>query len=194
MAVRAAAVVPAAGKSERFGSMKLLATIDGEPLLNHTLRSLLHGGVDHIVVVLAPEADMDGAAMLRDERVTSVLNADPSRGMFSSIQIGLAAADAATVLVLPADMPFIRSGTVAAILARAEQSDEVVRPSVGDQHGHPIALPGRIREQLVQMDAALSLKQALADAGVEVREIEVDDVGVLRDVDHRSDLEAGEVS
>lgn len=191
MSVRTAAVVPAAGKSERFGSMKLLAAIDGEPLLNHTLRALLHGGVDHVVVVLAPDADLHAATLLRDPRVTVVVNHDRSRGMFSSIQTGLAAADATTVLVLPADMPFVRSGTVSAILARAEQSDEVVRPSLGSQHGHPIALPGRIRELLMAMDAGISLKQALADAGVDVREIEVDDVGVLRDVDVRADLESG---
>ena len=191
MSVRTAAVVPAAGKSERFGSMKLLAAIDGEPLLNHTLRALLHGGVDHVVVVLAPDADLHAATLLRDPRVTVVVNHDRSRGMFSSIQTGLAAADATTVLVLPADMPFVRSGTVSAILARAEQSDEVVRPSLGSQHGHPIALPGRIGELLMAIDAGISLKQALADAGVDVREIEVDDVGVLRDVDVRADLESG---
>ncbi len=191
MAVRAAAVVPAAGKSERFGSMKLLATIDGEPLLNHTLRSLLEGGVDHIVVVVAPQVDLHAATLLIDTRVTVVVNHERSRGMFSSIQAGLAATDATTVLVLPADMPFVRSGTVSAILARAEENDEVVRPSVGDQHGHPIALPGRIREQLMEMDAGISLKQALTDAGVEVREIDVDDVGVLRDVDVRADLASG---
>lgn len=194
MTVRAAAIVPAAGRSERFGSMKLLAPIGGEPLLNHTLRSLLNAGVDRVVVVLAPRADLDEATLLRDTRVTTVLNPDPSQGMFSSIQAGLAAVDAATVLVLPADMPFVRSATVAAILTRAEESDEVVRPSLGEQHGHPIALPGRIREQLMRMDTRRSLKQALADASVDVREIEVDDTGVLRDVDHRSDLAAGGAS
>ena len=63
------AIVPAAGKAERFGGGKLIADIDGEPLLNRTLRSLLDGGVDHLVVVLAPGATFATVELLNDERV-----------------------------------------------------------------------------------------------------------------------------
>ena len=37
----AIAIVPAAGKAERFGSPKLVADLKGEPLIDHTLLSLL---------------------------------------------------------------------------------------------------------------------------------------------------------
>ncbi|TMC72896.1 MAG: hypothetical protein E6J13_04465 [Chloroflexi bacterium] len=36
--MRAVAVVTAAGSAERFGGKKLLTPIDGEPLLDHTIR------------------------------------------------------------------------------------------------------------------------------------------------------------
>ena len=55
----AAAIVPAAGKGERFGGAKLVADIGGETLLNRTLRSLLDGGIDELIVVVAPHADLD---------------------------------------------------------------------------------------------------------------------------------------
>jgi len=42
--MRAVAVVPAAGSAERFGGKKLLTPIDGIPLLDRTIASLLDGG------------------------------------------------------------------------------------------------------------------------------------------------------
>jgi CTP:molybdopterin cytidylyltransferase MocA len=118
------AVVPAAGASRRFGSPKLLADIRGEPLLQHTLRSLLDGGVERLVVVVAPHANLSTVTMLGDSRVTVVINRDPERGMFSSIQTGLAQVDGdADVLVLPADMPFVRASTVEALMKHRPDTD-----------------------------------------------------------------------
>src|SRR5690242_3670734 len=52
------AVVPGAGRAERFGSQKLLADLDGEPLLNHTLRSLLDAGLQRVVLVVSRELSL----------------------------------------------------------------------------------------------------------------------------------------
>ena len=104
---RRVAVVPAAGRSERFGSMKLLADVGGEPLLNRTLRSLLGAGYAPVIVVVSPSAALEAVTMLRDSRVRVVVNPDPSRGMFSSIQTGLIEADGDVIAILPADMPVV---------------------------------------------------------------------------------------
>ena len=105
---RAVAVVTAAGSAERFGGKKLLAPIDGEPLLDHTIRSLLEGGVTEVIVVVGTDArrelERDVNAM-NDSRVRPVENPDPSRGMFSSIQVGVATANGDALVVLPGDMP-----------------------------------------------------------------------------------------
>ena len=50
------------------------------------------------------------------------MNPDPSRGMFSSIQIGLAAAQGDPSSCFPGDMPFVRPATVAARALRSEQA------------------------------------------------------------------------
>ena len=123
---RAVAVVPAAGSSSRFGSAKLLADVDGEPLLNRTLRSLLDAGLAQVVVVRSPTAPLDGADLARHPNVTLVTNPDPARGMFSSIQTGLAAAAGSPIVVLPADMPFVRSETVRAVAGECERTGRVV--------------------------------------------------------------------
>ena len=118
---RAVAVVTAAGSAERFGGKKLLAPIAGEPLLDHTIRSLLDGGVAEVIVVVGTDArrelERDVNAM-NDPRVRPVENPDPSRGMFSSIQAGVATANGDALVILPGDMPYVKPETVRAVIAK----------------------------------------------------------------------------
>lgn len=184
-----AAVVPAAGASRRFGGMKLLADVRGEPLLQHTLRCLLDAPVSRVIVVVAPEHALAAVPLLAADRVRVVVNPDPDRGMFSSIQTGLTAVDNDhPVVVLPADMPFVRSETVAAVIAAHHQDESGVVATYGGRRGHPIVIPAAARARLLAQPPALSLKEALAVIGVGLREIAVDDPGVMRDVDRKEDL------
>jgi molybdenum cofactor cytidylyltransferase len=184
----AVAVVPAAGRSERFGGMKLLADVRGEPLLNHTLRCLLDAGLDQIVVVTSPRSSLESASLLGDMRVRSSVNPDPDRGMFSSIQTGLVQAHGDCIVVLPADMPFVRSATVAYVVAESRSRNGLVVPVHRRRRGHPIAMPRQLRDELVKADPRTSLKEALLALNATAFELEVDDPGIVRDVDLRKDL------
>ena len=84
------AIVPAAGKAERFGGGKLSPTSTASRCSIERCGSLLDGGADVVVVVLAPGATFATVERLNDQRVRRVVNPNPDRGMFSSIQIGLA--------------------------------------------------------------------------------------------------------
>ena len=185
----AVAIVPAAGKAERFGGGKLLADVDGEPLLNRTLRSLLDGGVERAVVVLAPGATFATVDLLNDPRVRRVINPNPDRGMFSSIQIGLAAEDGDLFLVLPGDMPFVKPATVQLVVAEAQRTNRIVSPRLGGRNGHPVAFPANVRAEILQSDVASTLADVLDARKNERTGIDVSDAGVLRDVDARKDLE-----
>jgi molybdenum cofactor cytidylyltransferase len=189
------AIVPAAGKGNRFGGGKLLAPVNGVPMIERTVRSLLDGGVVSVVVVLAPDSDVANAGKaipaLGDRRVRSVINSDPSRGMFSSIQAGLAAVADRTnvILVLPADMPFVRAGTIGTILDAARQSAEPMSPTYEGRRGHPLALPACLRAALLAVDPKESLNDALRVLSLPRQELAVDDPGILRDIDTRDQLD-----
>jgi molybdenum cofactor cytidylyltransferase len=182
------AIVPAAGKGERFGGGKLLAEVGGVPMLDRTLRSLIDGGVDEIVVVLPPSGRFDTVRLLSEPRVLMVVNPDPSRGMFSSIQVGVEVAQGDPLIVLPGDMPFVSSRTVAAILAAQAQTGDVVVPRYDGRRGHPIAVPARLRPFVLRAVATGNLSEVLKASGVGRVEIDVDDHGILRDVDVQGDL------
>jgi molybdenum cofactor cytidylyltransferase len=185
---RVVAVVPAAGASTRFGSWKPVADVGGVPLIERTLASLLAADVHRVVVVIRDGDRFDAVPSFADARVSTMVNPDPARGMFSSIQIGLAAADGDVVLVLPADMPFVAAGTVREVSDRAAATGALVVPTHDGRRGHPIAIPGSLCHGLAALDPATTLKDALASLALSRHLLEVADPGVLRDVDLPADL------
>jgi len=190
--VRAVAVVTAAGSAERFGGKKLLTPIDGEPLLDHTIDALLDGGVAEVIVVVGKdgraELERDVNAML-DPRVRAVENPDPSRGMFSSIQEGVAQARGDAILVMPGDMPFVSPETVRAVIAAYERKPSIVSPRYRGKRGHPVALPASLRDEMREARAGSTLHDVI-HAHMDMRtDIDVEDAGVIRDVDKQEDLE-----
>jgi molybdenum cofactor cytidylyltransferase len=200
--MKSVAIVPAAGKSERYAAstragqpQKLLVDLAGEPMIDRTIRSLLAGGVDRVIVVRSPAADFSTARMIADPRVEVVTNPDPSRGMLSSIQAGVAVADGDPILVLPGDMPYVRSETVAAVLQASRAVAETVHgradvfiPIHAGRHGHPIGISGLLRQAILAAPTSSNLGDVLKAPGLTRRDVEVDDAGVLRDVDVERDL------
>lgn len=184
----AVAIVPAAGKGERFGGAKLAARLGSETVLDRTLQSLFWAPIDEVIVVTAPGGGLAVLTAMGDPRVRRIENPAPSLGMFSSIQRGIEVADGDPLLVLPADMPFIRSSTVKTVAAECARTMQIVMPSYSGKRGHPIAFPASLRAVLLAAPPESTLKQALAATGVAHVEIAVDDPGVLRDVDVPSDL------
>jgi molybdenum cofactor cytidylyltransferase len=184
------AIVPAAGRAERFGRQKLLEDIGGEPLVHRTIRCLLEGAVGRVIVVAPPGEHFTSVPLVRDERVRLVENPDPSRGMFSSIQAGLAAApEGDPILLLPGDMPFVAAATVAAVLAQPIRPGRVVMPRFDGTRGHPLALPRSLGSEILKADARSSLSELLTALGIEREYVDVADPGVVRDVDVRGDLD-----
>lgn len=164
-------MIPAAGKSSRFGSDKRRVLVDGVPMLDRVVRLLKSGGVDDVVVVESnPGAD---------------------RGMFSTIQIGLAGIDAThVVLVHPCDMPFTSPETVRVVVAECFRTRKAVCPRVSGKRGHPLALPVALIPALLAVDPTTPLNKALELVGAVRIELDVDDPGATRDVDVPADLHA----
>ncbi|MEP6694084.1 MAG: nucleotidyltransferase family protein [Chloroflexota bacterium] len=189
---RSVAIVTAAGSAERFGGKKLLTPIDGEPLLDHTIRSLLEGGVHEVIVVVGTDARSElerDVNSLNDPRVRPVENPDPSRGMFSSIQAGVATANGDALLVLPGDMPYVRPETVRAVLAKYRERHAIVSPRYKGKRGHPVVMPLSLRDEIAAAAPTKNLHDVIHHHQDERVDLDVDDAGVVRDVDIPADLD-----
>jgi molybdenum cofactor cytidylyltransferase len=152
---RCAAVVLAAGAATRFGGAKVLAALEGRPLLAHVLAALRTAGIDRIVLVLGREMPAVRAGLLTDDPgslagVVVAVNPAPERGLASSLRLGIAAATAvpqpAGVLVLLGDQPRVQPAVIAALVAAAGRAPEhhlaVIPVYRGDDAPNPVlALP-----------------------------------------------------
>ncbi len=182
------AIVPAAGAAERFGAEKLLAPVGDAPLIERTIRSLLDGGVDRVVVVLAPGADRLRDLIERIAHVDVAVNRDRDRGMLSSVQAGLRAHRGDPILVLPGDMPYVEPATVAALLRRQEEDGSIVSPRFRGKRGHPVVMPGQLRDEVLAAPDGETLHDVLRRHASERVDLDVEDKGVVRDVDVPRDL------
>jgi len=151
-------------------------------MVRRTVESLIDGGVAHCMVVVSAS----GAAAIQQALVglpfTLVVNPDPTRGMFSSVQCGIVATGPSDVCVLlPGDMPFVQPSTVAAVIAAARLGAHTVTPSLHGHHGHPVVCSSVLRT--VILDAAADARLDHLMKGDDVCTVDVVDTGVRRDVD-----------
>lgn len=144
--MRAAGIILAAGAGSRFGGGKLVARIDGAPILAHVVAAARGAGLDPIVAVVGSDlADSWAAFGLEPGEI--VVNGEPGRGQSSSLQLGLAAAVAAhppvdAAVILLGDQPLVRPETIRALLARLGGSTRgIVMPSYARGGGsNPVVL------------------------------------------------------
>jgi len=168
---RVAAVIPAAGKSTRFGSDKRRVLVDGVPMLDRVVNLMKAAGVEDVRIVES--------------------NPGVDRGMFSTIQIGLEGVDAThIVLVHPCDMPFTSPETVRLVVAECLRTRRPVCPRVGGKRGHPLALPVALIPRLLAVDPTTPLNKALELVGAVRIELGCDAPGRTRAVDVPADLHA----
>ncbi len=140
-------VLLAAGAGTRFraagGDIKLLARVDGRPLVERALAAMAAAPLGDRVIVLGAHADaLLEAIDLHGTR--TVRNDHWERGMASSLQAGLAALDpscTAAVVVL-GDGPLLAADAIRRVAEAAEGAEGLVAATYdGLRSGHPVAIP-----------------------------------------------------
>jgi molybdenum cofactor cytidylyltransferase len=118
-----AAVVLAAGAGSRFGGGKLLARLDGRPIVQHVVEAARMAGLDPIVLVIPPTGELDDLDLGAVRRVT---NETPQEGLSSSVRVGLRELElddeVSAAVILLGDQPLVRLEVIQALLAAADQS------------------------------------------------------------------------
>lgn len=185
-----AALVLAAGRGARFATdaNKLLQDFRGRPLLRRTVDAALASRADKTIVVTGHDhARVDDA--LAGLPIERVYNGDHAEGVASSLRAGFAHAEAATaIVVLLGDMPNIAPALIDRLIARFEGSEAAaVIPVYKGRRGNPVLI-GRALFPLVARLAGDVGARNLLRARDDALELDVDDAGVLADVDTSQDL------
>jgi molybdenum cofactor cytidylyltransferase len=187
-----AGVVPSSGASTRMGRDKGLLEVDGRSFLQCTVVALAQGGCDPVLVVVA-EGEEALAAEAAAAGASVLLNPDPGDGPITSLRIALAALDGAVdgVAYLPVDHPLVEAATVRRLLEAARSaSSQLTIPLYESKRGHPAifgkALFVELLDPALEGGAKTVVHEHLSDALL----VDVDDVGVLIDVDTPDAYEA----
>jgi nicotine blue oxidoreductase len=189
-----AGVLLAAGGGRRFGVPKALVEVGGRPLVERGATTLLAGGCRPVVVVVGAAAGIVRQRLDPAAGATVVVNGAWREGLGSSLNLGLAEAEAlgaAAALVLPVDQPVVTAALVARLVGTWRAGSLAVRAAFGGQGRTPVVLDRTlwpaVRKSAVGDVGARGLLGAHPEL---VTLVDCDDVGAACDVDTPADLEA----
>jgi molybdenum cofactor cytidylyltransferase len=193
-----AAIILAAGDSTRMGRPKaLLPDPEGRPFVARLVRTFAAAGIRDVIVVTGSLHAAIADALAGDHASvapTLVNNPQPARGQVSSLWMGLDAAAQLGVeglLMTLVDIPLVQASTIQKVVDAWRRSRApIVRPAVGDRHGHPVLFDRTVFDALRHApitEGARAVVHANADRIVNVQ---VEDEGCLLDVDTPADYES----
>jgi molybdenum cofactor cytidylyltransferase len=183
---RIAALLLAAGRSSRMGTNKMLAEIDGRPMVARTAQRLLSSHARPIIAVLGNQADDVDAALGRLP-VERVMNPDFAEGLSTSLKRGLAALpeDVDGVVICLGDMPLIAGRDLDRLIAAFNplEGRAIVVPARRGQRGNPILWSRQFFPEMAALSGDSGARRLIDEHADVVAEIEMDTDGIFIDID-----------
>ncbi|MFE4133710.1 NTP transferase domain-containing protein [Peribacillus sp. YIM B13482] len=187
------AIVLAAGYSSRANAFKMtlpMGQMGQMSVLEQTI-SKFEGLCSRVIVVAGFQAEIiqEEIAKIISKNAYSfqimfVYNENFNQGMFHSIQKGCNEVNAPTFFITPGDCPLVKKDTVQLL---AKHKGNVVIPSFDYKGGHPIKLSSEVKQKILETNPESNLRVVLG--GYEKQYMNVDDAGVLIDVDTPEDYQ-----
>ncbi len=184
-------VVLAAGRGSRFAgqSHKLVQNLGSASVLGQTIGHAIQSRLPVVVVTTQPLAAEATRWVARRDVVVLPEVGSPGSGplgMGFSIAAGVAArSDGGGWLVLPGDMPLVRPSSLVRVAQGLAQHAVVFAQHRG-RRGHPVGFAAELFSELVQLTGDEGARRLMAR--YPSQGIELDDPGVLVDVDTQDDL------
>ncbi len=182
-----AAVVLAAGRSTRMGGTnKLLAEIDGKPLVRIAVEQALASRANPVVVVTGHQRNEVEVAIAGLD-VKLVHNPDYAQGLATSVKAGVAALPASNdgAIVCLADMPQVNAALIDKLVGAFDPASGalVVLPTLEGKRGNPVLWSRRFFPDLMALEGDVGARHLIARYAEAVTEVPVDGLAAFTDVD-----------
>ena len=170
-----------------MGRPKALLEFQGETFLDRVIGTL-RAGCDEVVVVLGHQADAIWKGARRAAEARFVVNSRYEEGQLTSLQRGLEeAGDAGAVMFTPVDYPAVAPETIVALsrAVRESQQDEflIFAPRCGGRSGHPVVFMASLVAEFLALPPEATARDVLHRYKTRTLYLDVDDRGVLEDID-----------
>jgi molybdenum cofactor cytidylyltransferase len=194
--MRIAALVLAAGQSERMGRPKMLLPWMGRTIVEKVVEAVLAGDFPTVRVIVGYHEDdvRQALATIQDPRLEMISNPDFPLGMLSSVQAGTRSLDGELegMMIALGDQPQIEA-RIFRELAEAFQSSrsKVLIPSHRGKRGHPIFLRCELLAPLLELDPVQDSLHTLTSRYVdETCTLPIEDHSIVQDLDTPEDYAA----
>ncbi len=177
------AVILAGGYSSRAGAFKMELLLNGKAILQHVIEVFLPICQRIIVVCGYQQERVIALTEKYGAQVEVVYNEDYPKGMFSSVKKGIKQVNSPRFFLTPGDCPFISLQICKSLL---EHRGDIVKPSYQYRGGHPVLLPFSCIDEILREGDDSNLKSYFQKKIIQY--VEVEEEGVLIDVDTREDL------
>ena len=182
-----AAIVLAAGRSTRMGAAnKLLAEVDGKPMVRRVVEAALASRARPVLVVTG-HGESEVRAALAGLDVAFAANPHYTTGLSSSLKAGISAASGTAdgALILLGDMPRIESGQIDRLIEAfvEAEGDAIVVPTHQGRRGNPVLWPSAHFAEMLQLEGDAGAKRLMAVHARDVREVDLDTDAIFIDVD-----------
>jgi molybdenum cofactor cytidylyltransferase len=186
--MRPVGILLAAGSGSRFGADKLLHRLpDGTPIGVASARAL-RAAVGRVVAVVRPGA-LDLARALQGEGVEVTVCERAAEGMGTTLAHAVrAAAGAEGWVVALGDMPYLRVETIRRVAEALSAGAAIAAAAYRGERGHPVAFAARLQPELERLSGDAGARAVVTAHRAALALVEVDDPGVLRDIDVPADL------
>lgn len=161
----------------------------GTTIIETVIRNVIQSKVNSTMVVLGADRD-EIRKVIGNLPVEWCFNRDYEQGMLSSVICGFRALpeDTDAVLVLLGDQPCISPEVINRLIeAFNESSRGIVIPLHKNRRGHPLIVDMKYRDEIEQLDPQQGLRSLMPRFPDDVLEVQVDDPGILMDIDTRED-------
>ena len=183
------AIILAAGQSRRMGQPKMLLPWGETTVLGQVICTFKSAGIEDILVITGGVREQVEA--LVGNSAQTIFNPNYAEGeMLSSVQVGLgrAKAEAEAVLIGLGDQPQVRARSVQLVVEAYTKSEaSLVIPSYRVRRGHPWLVARQYWDEIQRMRPIESLRDFLNDHTNDIHYVEVDDPGILKDLDTPDD-------
>ncbi len=183
------AIILAAGMSSRMRRPKHLLKLGGRTVLGRVVDTFIHSNVGEVLVVVGTASGI-GRGELRGVKV--IQNPESSMGVSTSIKAGLDAvrADSDAAVFGLADKPFVTVGTINSLIESYRASGRgIVIPIYRGIRGNPILFSREFFNELGGLSGDVGGKAVIKKHKERVLEVEVEDEGVLIDINTEKDYE-----
>lgn len=167
------------------GKIKQLLSAGDGNFIETVIKKMADAGIGEIIVVLGANAEaIKQATDFKTAKI--VINENWREGQLSSLRVGIKnlSADSEGFLLNPCDSPFVKTETYKKIIEKWKSTkDKIHIPVFEGRRGHPAIFPSKFYEALSNGVLTEGAKSVIKDNPESVNLTEVDDPGVIVDID-----------